>query len=365
MRGGGISVSSSDLFWLASSTVLDNRADDFAFDPSTGAGVRIETSAPILVTNSVIARNIAFDTPGDCAVFGGLVSQYNHVQAPGGCSFTGPGDVTGGDPGAAASAADNGGPTPTFALLGGSALLDSGDPAGCIAADGTTLLTEDQRGAGFPRVVGASCDKGALESPLVTPPGVPDLLPASDTGTSNIDDVTNQPLPGFSGTCIDGTTIALQAGGSPLLPAATCAGSSYAITLTTPLSEGMRPITATATNGNVTSLRSEALSVVLDFTRPQAPVITMPSQSLPFDIVVAGTSAEAFGSVVVSEGAAMRCTATVSGALAWSCNATLAGAGMHTLRATHTDIAANTGPASADFVVTISEVLLIDGFEDP
>jgi CSLREA domain-containing protein len=53
----------------------------------------------------------------------------------------------------------NGGPTPTHALLSGSPAIDKGaNPAG---------LTTDQRGTGFPRVVGAAADVGAYEVPPV------------------------------------------------------------------------------------------------------------------------------------------------------------------------------------------------------
>jgi len=51
--------------------------------------------------------------------------------------------------------ADNGGPTRTHALLPGSAAIDAGDAAGAA---------HDQRGEGFPRVLGASADIGAYES---------------------------------------------------------------------------------------------------------------------------------------------------------------------------------------------------------
>jgi hypothetical protein len=54
---------------------------------------------------------------------------------------------------------DNGGNTSTLALRPGSPALDAG---------AATTLTTDQRGAGFPRVVGAAVDIGAFESPALT-----------------------------------------------------------------------------------------------------------------------------------------------------------------------------------------------------
>lgn len=60
--------------------------------------------------------------------------------------------------------ADNGGPTRTAALLPGSPAIDS---AGTISPrdDAGNLIVFDQRGVGFPRVVGSSVDLGAFEAP--------------------------------------------------------------------------------------------------------------------------------------------------------------------------------------------------------
>src|SRR5438552_4806873 len=51
---------------------------------------------------------------------------------------------------------NNGGPTQTMALLAGSAAVNAGDNSSAPAYD--------QRGAGFPRIVGGTIDIGAFES---------------------------------------------------------------------------------------------------------------------------------------------------------------------------------------------------------
>ena len=56
---------------------------------------------------------------------------------------------------------NNGGLSPTMALLHGSPALD----AGSNAVAGAAGLSTDQRGPGFPRVVGAAVDLGAFEAP--------------------------------------------------------------------------------------------------------------------------------------------------------------------------------------------------------
>jgi autotransporter family porin len=56
--------------------------------------------------------------------------------------------------------ADNGGPTPTHALLSGSPAIDRIPVEDCVDADGLPV-TEDQRGE--PRPAGDGCDVGAFE----------------------------------------------------------------------------------------------------------------------------------------------------------------------------------------------------------
>jgi CSLREA domain-containing protein len=156
-------------FQMSSSTVAFNKAGSDAF-LNNGGGLFLDSSYTYTLFNNIIAGNLV----DDCLIYtfaGGTIdSHYNHVQAPGqgttGCTFAGTGDVTGTDPQLDPQLADNGGPTPTHALAFKSPARDAGDPAGCNAADGLPLAT-DQRGAGFPRVDGPACDKGAYEQQVL------------------------------------------------------------------------------------------------------------------------------------------------------------------------------------------------------
>lgn len=66
--------------------------------------------------------------------------------------------------------ADNGGPTPTHALLANSPALNSGDNALAVdPTDGNAALATDQRGTGFTRIVGGTVDMGAFEEQIPTP----------------------------------------------------------------------------------------------------------------------------------------------------------------------------------------------------
>jgi hypothetical protein len=70
--------------------------------------------------------------------------------------------------------AANGGPTRTHGLAPGSPALDAGNNLAALATD--------QRGAGFPRVLGAAADIGAFEGVVPSvPPALPSTVPAPAT----------------------------------------------------------------------------------------------------------------------------------------------------------------------------------------
>jgi CSLREA domain-containing protein len=166
--GAGIRVANG-LFEMASTTVAFNKAGSDAF-LNLGGGLFLTSSSNYTMYNNIIAGNLV----DDCLIYtfagGAIESHHNHIQAPGqdatACSFAGPGDVVGSDPQLDPRLADNGGPTPTHALGFKSPARDTGDPAGCNAPDGLALAT-DQRGAGFPRLDGPACDKGAYEQQVL------------------------------------------------------------------------------------------------------------------------------------------------------------------------------------------------------
>ncbi len=79
-----------------------------------------------------------------------------------GCAFSGNGDAAHGlvTPASIGPLQDNGGPTPTHALLLGSEAIGMTTLQGCIDETGAPLAT-DQRG--FARLIGTRCDIGAYE----------------------------------------------------------------------------------------------------------------------------------------------------------------------------------------------------------
>lgn len=281
--GGGVYSQSNGSLNMSSSTVVFNSAGNNQFATQIGGGVMFNGASYNLansITDSIVAYNTVANPgdPPDCAVgydSPNISSSYNLVQFPNNCPITGTGDVTGVDPLVSTALAYNGGLTPTHALLTGSPAIDSANPSACNDALGNPQAF-DQRGTGFPRVVGAACDKGALESPSVTPPGPPAMNSASDSGSSNSDGITNVTTPGFTGSCVAGTTIQLQIDAANVAPTAACSSGSYSMTVSSPIADGAHAVTATANNGTVTSLKSAPLAIVIETTPPVPSFVSTP-----------------------------------------------------------------------------------------
>src|SRR5207253_83372 len=97
--------------------------------------------------------------------------------------------------------------------------------------------------------------------------GTPDLITASDSGTSSTDNLTNVTTSTFTGTAEAGSTVTIF-DGATAVGSGTATGGSYSIT-TSALSDGVHSITAKATDaaGN-TGAASGSLSVTIDTAGP-------------------------------------------------------------------------------------------------
>jgi hypothetical protein len=156
-----------------------------------GSGGGMETNRGIFtVRNSIVHGNTAAKNP-DCSALGEkiingvdfssfvLTAGHNIVGSLEGCAgfVAGTGDQIGADP-LLGPLANNGGPTFTRAVMGGSPALEAGDPG----APGTATACEavDQRGVARPQ--GPRCDIGAVEGPGGVTPTTATTLPPAGCG---------------------------------------------------------------------------------------------------------------------------------------------------------------------------------------
>jgi predicted outer membrane repeat protein len=233
-NGGAVDDNSGSLT-IENSTFAANSADG-------EGGALFETGGALTVTNATLSTNSAGASGGGLFVDAGSgnTTLYNTIVA--GNLFAGsttPSDIggsldqnllptmspssnnligTGGSGGLSngvnanivgvASAglsalANNGGPTETMALLASSQAINAGNNALALDASGNALAN-DQRGAGFPRIINTTVDIGAFESTLI-PINItltPTLTVANDTATvdhrttltATLLDATNKPL---------------------------------------------------------------------------------------------------------------------------------------------------------------------------
>jgi len=134
---------------IANSTIAFNTETTFA----NGAGLRLAYSLAD-IESSIIANNTSPGTTQNIGlgISGGVTGANDLIGAS--PSVPLPPDTISGDPELLALA-DNGGPTKTHALGPGSPAIDAGN--------NNAALTNDQRGPGFPRVIGIAPDIGAFE----------------------------------------------------------------------------------------------------------------------------------------------------------------------------------------------------------
>jgi hypothetical protein len=100
-------------------------------------------------------------------------------------------------------------------------------------------------------------------------PSRPDLLAASDTGTSSKDNITKETVPRFRGQAEAGSQVSVYDGGQLLGVVKANSVGTWNFQVTSPLSQGVHSISARATDavGNV-SAASSRLSITIDTTSP-------------------------------------------------------------------------------------------------
>ncbi|MFZ5879309.1 MAG: choice-of-anchor Q domain-containing protein [Chloroflexota bacterium] len=142
---GGAIYDGTNGFALGTSIVNSTFSGNSA--TGSGGGALNTTTGAVYIQNSIIANSTS---GGNCA---GTIFNFGYNLDSGStCGFGNFNSLSNTDPKLAALA-DNGGPTPTFALLPGSPAINAGTNTDCPATD--------QRGVARPQ--GATCDIGSYE----------------------------------------------------------------------------------------------------------------------------------------------------------------------------------------------------------
>jgi len=186
------------------------------------------------------------------------------------------------------------------------------------------------------------------------PPPAPQITaPAAATTYTNSNSIT------VSGTSAAGTTVSLY----NLTPSTTLIAGSLPVTAghwtyNATLAVGTHLLAAQATNGSGTSSPSNVVAIVVDKTKPDAPMILGPTGTAGTPAYLNTTTpliqgfAEPNTTVRVYDGVTLIATTTAAVTGEWSVATSSLAQGSHTLRSTATDLAGNASDNSgAQFVV--------------
>ena len=201
----------------------------------------------------------------------------------------------------------------------------------------------------------------ALAITVTPPPGVPTI--ASFTTDSGVvgDHITNDSTLTLSGSAVANSTVNIFDGATLLNSVVASASGAWSYT-TAALSNGAHSFTATDTISGVTSAASTALSVTIDTTAPVAPTITSFSPDTgtvgdgitTANVLTLSGTAEANATVKIFDGATLLNSVVANASGAWSYTTAALSNGAHSLTATATDAAGNTGVASSALAITVT-----------
>jgi hypothetical protein len=175
LNGGGIAVIEQGRITVNSSTIQGNTADSDNSGGGSGGGTQNQstgTAPTFSVANTLYAGNtVGSSGTATTTQCGGTYasSGFNlRTVSEAGCmGFDETSDIVNANP-MLGTLGDNGGPTPTIALLTGSPAIDAGNPDSPLDGFFPTCPTTDQRGVS--RLGPNRCDIGAFEkrSPTTT-----------------------------------------------------------------------------------------------------------------------------------------------------------------------------------------------------
>ena len=290
LDGGGIYNTHNSSALLTNVTITKNIADADANSEGVGGGIAQVSAGNLTLNNTIVAGNsrggpsealpsrssdnitpnppssataddvyIQLDDPGtidlDPSPLDGS-SSNNLIGVNTGLSTDINNGTNGNQIGTAASPIDpkllalanNGGPTQTHLLLPNSPALNAGNTS--LAVDSNGPLTTDQRGSGFPRVIGSAVDIGAVEAnyTITATAGTPQsaainsafstalkaTVKESNVAVSGVSVTFTAPASGASGSFSSSATVTTDVSGVATAPTFTANGiaGTYNVTAT-------------------------------------------------------------------------------------------------------------------------------------
>ncbi len=186
-------------------------------------------------------------------------------------------------------------------------------------------------------ITATQTDEAGNESDPTTETGGLDTEAPAVTITAPADgDLTNDNTPTVSGTSEAGAEISVTIGGVEVCSAVADNNGDWSCDVSPAVADGSVQIDVTATDAANNTSNPESVSINVDTTAPDAPVINAPTNGQP----VSGTG-EPYATVVVTTPGGATCTTTVQANGTWSCDLTGNLVNGDDITATQTDEAGN------------------------
>ncbi len=196
-------------------------------------------------------------------------------------------------------------------------------------------------------------------------PAKPDLDTGSDTGSSSIDDITNDDTPTFNGTAEVDAIVKLYSGAVEI-GETVATGGIWTITPATALADGVHPVTVTATDaaGN-TSGASSVLDITIDTAEPVTPgepdltdgsdtgISNSDDNTNDATPTFTGTAEEGAAIQLYSDQEGLVGTGVADGAGIWTITSGSLSSALHAITVVATDTAGNVSDSSPALNVTI------------
>jgi hypothetical protein len=249
-----------------------------------------------------------------------------------------------------------------------------------VATDGTWIFTPTSPLPDGTTVLATDTSSGLTDTTIVdaAPPALPigDVAGPSDTGSSNTDNITTDSTPTITGgSATPGDTITLFApdGVTELGSAIVDAYGNWAITPTTPLTDGVQALKLTATDPLGNESNPSTVTVTIDTTAPSLPLAALALVSDSGSVgdgitndttpTISGSAATPGDTITVTLPTGEVLTTTVATDGTWSVTPTQALAeGPNNVIVTATDPAGNTSPP-ATLPITIDTTVVAEVVE--
>ena len=207
--------------------------------------------------------------------------------------------------------------------------------------------------------------------------GTPDLVAASDSGSSSTDNLTDVTAPSFTvalgATVVAGDTVQLLLGNAPLahpvthtITAADVTAGSVSLTVVAgDLGvDGSKAISAQLSDTFGNSSTTAALNITLDTTAPAVAITSAGGSTNQPALTISGTGEAGATVTLFDNGTPLQLpTVTVGPNGLWSANLTLNN-GSNSLTAQATDAAGNTSPTSSAAIYTLNTTAPTGGTPD-